>query len=582
MKRTITFLLTALLIIPLLIFVSPNASAENGDIIILYTNDVHCATKGYAPFAAYRAQLISEGNTVITVDAGDALQGEMIGALTEGSAIADIMNNVGYDIAIPGNHEFDYKVETLLNISTNEAKYDYICANFYDIINEKTVFKPYVIKEIGEEKIAFVGIATPETYSKSTPTYFQDENGNFIYDFREDCFYEVIQDAVNSALSEGATKVVAIGHLGINGTTEGWRSTDVIANTYGIDAFIDAHAHEIIEQSVFKNIKGEDVILSSTGTKFNYFGKMTISENAVTTELISPDVINIDSLSQNAKDAYDKVNGIVNGYNSEFEYLFEEIGESEVKLAINDENGKRIVRSDETNAANFVTDAYKSVTGADVAFVNGGGVRSEIPIGKFTRKAVMDINPWNNEMCVIEVSGRQLLDALEYGMHATPTEFGSFTHVSGVTFEVHTYIPTPVTVDEQDNCIAIDNEAPRRVRNVKVNGVALDLNKKYTVAGSSYMLQLSGFTMFKDARVVQDKLPTDTEMLVEYVTNHLDGKITSDKYGNIYGDGRIVMIEEPIENEPIVPGDESNTAILIITATLSILAVSAFCKKRYI
>jgi len=206
MKRTVVrlfaFFITAAMIFSLSVCF---ASAEDsGDIIVLFTNDVHCATESYALLAAYREEYISQGHTVITVDAGDAIQGKMIGTLTQGEAIVEIMNLVGYDIAIPGNHEFDYKVETLMSLSES-AEYEYICANFYDIVNEKQVFSPYKIIDIGSEKIAFVGIATPETYTKSTPAYFQNENGEFIYSFMEDSFYDTIQSATDSAVSEGAT-----------------------------------------------------------------------------------------------------------------------------------------------------------------------------------------------------------------------------------------------------------------------------------------------------------------------------------------------------------------------------------------
>lgn len=522
------------------------AETSGGDIIILYTNDVHCSIDDYSLLAAYRAQLISEGNTVITVDAGDAVQGEMIGALTEGAAIAEIMNNVGYDLAVPGNHEFDYTVETFLSLAES-AEYEYVCANFSYLPAETDIFAPYVIKEIGGKKIAFVGIATPETYSKSTPAYFQDENGNFIYSFLEDEFYETVQNAVDSAVENGAAFVVAVGHLGIGGITEGWRSVDVIANTDGIDAFIDGHAHEVIEAAFYENANGEAVPLSSTGTKFAYFGKMTVTEEGILTELIDPNSLDVESMGEDAQSAYASVKGIIDGYNAEFEYLFEEIGESEVLLTDKYDDGTRAVRRDETNLGNFVTDAYVAVTGADIAFVNGGGVRAEVQTGAVNRKAIMDVNPWNNEMCVLEVTGQQIIDALEYGVHALPDEFGSFPHVSGITFEVHSYIESPVVTDELGDFVSIEDGAPRRVANVRFGENPIDPNSTYTLAGSCYMLQLGGYKMFADAKVVAyEGLPTDTEMLVEYFTEHLGGVISAEQYGDPSGDGRIAIFSEAL------------------------------------
>ncbi len=557
-------------------------SAETEEIIVLYTNDVHCGTDNYAVFAAYRAQLISEGYNVVTIDAGDALQGEMIGALTEGQAIVDIMNSVGYDYAVPGNHEFDYTVETFLDLANNNAEYQYICANFRDLIEEKEVFEPYVIRDFGDEKIAFVGIATPETYSKSTPTYFQDENGNFIYGFMGDSLYETVQTAIDNAVSDGATKVIAVGHLGISGVTEGWRSTDVIANTIGIDAFIDGHAHEVIEGDIYKNLQNEETILSSTGTKFENFGKLTISsDGSIKTELIDPDTINIDTFSAEAKSAYLAVKSKIDAYNAEFEYLFEEIGTSDAYLTQNDADGNRLVRCGETNLGDFVTDAYVAVTGADIGFVNGGGIRSEINKGTVTRKNIMDINPWGNEMCVIEASGQQIIDALEYGMSAYPEEFGSFPHVSGISFEVHTYIESPVITNELGDFVSIRENAQRRVTNVRVGGEEIDLDKTYTIAGSCYMLQLSGFKMFTGAKTVEYMGPkTDSEMLVEYFEKHLNGKITAEQYGNISGAGRIVMVDKAPENVPPAAGDGSMNIVWVTLLAFAAATATATAKKR--
>jgi len=551
------------------------------DVIVLYTNDVHCAHESYPLLAAYRAQLMEEGYKVVTVDAGDALQGEIIGALTEGSAIIDIMNNVGYDYAIPGNHEFDYTTETFLTKAETEADYQYLCANFRYIPEDKTVFAPYALVEANGKKLAFVGISTPETYSKSTPTYFQDENGNFIYSFSEDDFYNTIQTAVDNAIAEGAETVVAIGHLGISDITEGWRSVDVIANTHGIDAFIDGHAHETIETASYTDKNGNTVTLSSTGTKLGYFGQMTVSANGnITTKLIDPDSIDVTALSDSANVAYNNVFAVVDGYNKEFDYLFEELGSSDAFLTQNDANGNRIIRFAETNLGNFVTDAYLAVIGGDVAFTNGGGIRSEITQGAVTRKALMDINPWNNEMCVIEVTGKQLLDALEYGVSAMPAEFGSFPHVAGISFEVHTYIDTPVITNELGDFVAITEGAERRVKNVKVGDTALDPDKTYTLSGSCYMLQLSGYKMFDGAKVVKKEgLPTDTEVIVEYFTKHLNGKISADQYGNANGEGRMKTVTAPAEDNSTPSTNDSYNHVIWYAGLLITAMLSAVCTK---
>ena len=345
MKKIIAMFLTVIMIIA--IVPSVFAETDNGSTVILYTNDVHCAIDDYPVLAAYRAELMAQGNTVITVDAGDAIQGEVIGALTESEAIVDIMNNVGYDYAVPGNHEYDYGMETFLDLAKNKAEYNYISSNFYKLTSVKPVFKPYYIENISEDmQIAFVGITTPESVTKSTPEYFKDEYGNFIYgfptfDMLDDVLCETVQKSVNKAIADGADIVVAVGHLGIEGISDGWKSTDVIAHTTGIDYFIDAHSHETSEGNTYKNKNGEDVLLTSTGRKFNNFGVMTITDDGdATTKLVSPDDINVDALSDEAKTAYNNVKAVVDGYNSEIAYLYDPIGTSEAKLTAYEENGQ--------------------------------------------------------------------------------------------------------------------------------------------------------------------------------------------------------------------------------------------------
>lgn len=545
-------LLSLMLVCVMLVSAIPFAFAAEPNVVILYTNDVHCAIDDYAVLAAYKAQLEAEGNTVFVVDAGDAIQGEVIGTLTNGESVVDIMNAVGYDYAVPGNHEYDYGMKTFLDLAENKAEYEYISSNFYYLPAVDSVFKPYSIEEVNGVQIAFVGITTPESVTKSTPEYFKDENGNFIYgfptwDMQEGVLAENVQESVDAAIADGADIVVAVSHLGIEGITEGWKSTDVIANTNGIDFFIDSHSHETIESEVYKNKDGENVILTSSGTKFEYFGEVTLNaDGPVAFDLINPDTINVESLSESAQSEYNKVKTIVDEYNAEVAYLYDPIGTSETELIVYEEDGGWLVRKSETNTGDFVADAYRAATGADVAICNGGGVRSEIGIGSVSRMDLMNINPWNNEMCVVEVTGQQLIDVLEHSVRSYPEYSGGFLQVSGVTFEVNAWKKSPVITDIWGNFERLDETLERRVANVKVNGEPVDLQKKYTVAGSVYVLTQGGdgLTMLDGAKVVQQEgLLSDSEMLIKYFTENLGGKITAEKYDNPYGDGRIKIID---------------------------------------
>lgn len=550
MKKLLSVMLSVIMIASL---VSAAFAAET-ETVILYTNDVHCAIDDYPVLAAYKADLVSQGKNVIVVDAGDAIQGEIIGSLTEGTAVVDIMNTVGYDYAIPGNHEFDYGMEVFLNLAQDEADYKYISSNFHYLPTLKPVFVPYAIEDTGDYQIAFVGISTPETITKSTPEYFKDENGNFVYGFplypggmTNEALYENVQKSVDDAIADGADIVVAVGHTGILETNEGWKSTDIIANTDGIDYYIDAHSHETTESALYKNVNNEDVILSSTGTKFANFGVLTISGSTADFELVNPDTVDVEAMSETAKTAYNTVKAKVDGYNEEIAYLFEKIGTSEANLVAYDSDMSWAVRKRETNAGDFVADAYRSVTGADVAIANGGGIRADVEIGDVSRKNLMDVNAFNNGMCVVEVTGQQLIDVLEHGARACPESLGGFFQVSGVTFEIHTYTDSPVICDSLGNFIGINETKERRVKNVLVGGEPVDPAKTYTLAGSTYVLTQGGdgLTMLDGAKVVQkDDLPCDSEMLIKYFIEILDGVISAEKYGNSEGDGRIKIVEE--------------------------------------
>ena len=338
---------------------------------------------------------------------------------------------------------------------------------------------------------------------------------------------------------------------------------DVIANTTGIDAFIDAHSHETIRSDTYKNKNGENVTLTSTGTKFADFGVMKLEEDGtITTELLTLEDVNTES-SEAVKTAYQTVQDKIDGYNEELApYLNEKIGESEVKLTVNEaeDDSVRRIRNGETNMGDFVADAYREVTGADIALVNGGGIRASIEAGDVTRKNIMDVNPWNNEMCVIKATGQQILDALEHGARMNPEECGGFLQVSGLTYEIHNYLDSPVVTDDKEMFQNIDASKERRVQNVMVGGQAIDPEKVYTVAGSEYTLKQGGdgFTMFADCEYVKhgSELPVDADMLMQYFTDELDGQITADRYGSLTGDGRIrVLAEEPAQN----PSGDQNT-----------------------
>ena len=516
--------------------------ALDQDLAILYTNDVHCAVDsgiGYAGVAALKQQLLDEGCYVALVDAGDAVQGDAIGTLSKGSYIVDIMNEVGYDVATPGNHEFDYGMDRFFELR-DMAKFPYVSANFVDLTTGEPVLEPYAMLAYNDVKVAFVGVSTPMTISTSTPTFFQDANGNYIYGFSQkdgaDGFYAVVQQAVDAAIADGADYVVALAHLGIDASTSPYTSSELIEHTRGIDVVIDGHSHSTVECERVKNLDGERVLLTQTGTKLNAVGMLYITKDgSISTGLIT---------DYTEKDA--DTEAYIAQIQAQFEELLNEVvASTEVDLTIfepGNDPAVRIVRNSETNLGDLCADAYRYISGADVAFVNGGGVRTDIATGDITYGDIIKVHPFGNELCMVEATGQEILDALEMGARVTPEESGGFLQVSGLTYEIHTYIPSSVTLDENNMFVSVDGEY--RVKNVTVGGEPLDLSKTYTLACHNYLLKDAGdgYTMFQDNTFLLDSIMIDNQVLINYIVEGLGGVVGAD-YADPHGQGRIVAVE---------------------------------------
>ena len=506
----------------------------DNDIVILYTNDVHCAVDdnlGYTGLATVKNALEAQGKHVVLVDNGDAVQGDTIGTLSNGEYIIDIMNEVGYDVATPGNHEFDYGMDQFLAL-TEQANFPYVSANFVDN-DGNTVLDPYVIKDVAGVKIAFVGISTPKTITTSTPKYFQDDNGNYIYAFQQDetgeKLYAAVQSAVDAARAEGAQFVIALAHLGIEEDCSPWTSSEVIVNTTGIDAVLDGHSHSMIQGEKVKNKDGAEVLLSSTETKLAYIGCLTIKDDgSMSTTLISDN----------------GMKEFIGGIQEEFEELVNTVvASTDVDLIIKDPaSGERIVRVSETNLGDLCADAYRAMSGADVAIVNGGGVRADIPAGDITYGQIIAVHPFGNEMCVVECTGQEILDALELGCSKLPAESGGFLQVSGMTYTVDLNVESTVKLDE--NGMFVEVEGERRVKDVTIGGEPLDPEKTYTLASHNYKLKDcgDGYSMFADNVFLQDSVMIDNQVLINYIVDVLGGTVGED-YADPDGQGRITIIE---------------------------------------
>jgi 5'-nucleotidase/UDP-sugar diphosphatase len=585
-------------------FAAEGSKAPDKEIVILHTNDVHCGVDdniGYAGLALYKKEMQAETDYVLLVDAGDAIQGAPIGTLSDGGYITDIMNKLGYDFAVPGNHEFDYGMDRLLELD-KVLNCGYSSCNLVSLETGAPVFEPYRIFSFGDTDVALVGVCTPESFTKSTPAYFQDGNGNYIYGFCEDDsgekLYDAVQSAVDSARGAGADYVIAVGHLGNEGITDRWSSESVIKNTSGLDAFIDGHSHENYTRQVI-NEKGEAVALTQTGTKLTDIGKLTIgTDGTISTELVKevPEGTDInmsytvkkgDTLSRIAKrelGSYDLWNNIyqanrnvlfspdllpvgavitvpkggslnvdgkyvdadadsfIKGIQAQYnESLKTVLGSSAVELAVNDpDTGERAVRRAETNLGDLCADAFRYQLGADIGLMNGGGIRDSIKPGNITYNDTLRVFPFGNMVCMVEATGQQIKNALEMGVKNLPEESGGFLHVSGLSYTVDTSKPSSVVLDDKRNFVSVGGDY--RVTDIMVGGQPLDTEKTYTVASHNYMLKSGGdgMSMFVGSKVLKDDIATDVDALSAYIRENLGGNV-GEEYAALKGQGRITV-----------------------------------------
>ena len=526
------------------------SSKNNKDIVILYTTDVHCEIEdniGYEHLAAYKKEKAKD-SYVGLVDAGDALSGDFIGAVSKGEYIIDIMNELDYDLFVLGNHDFDYGMD-VLKTRIDQFSGDVLSCNFKYIGHKENKFtdiKDYKVIKYGKTRVGFVGVTTPYSIIASTPTYFM-EDGEYAYSFGVEStegFYNIIQENIDACYKEKADYVVLVSHLGYRDIYEPYSSSDVIANTTGVCAVLDGHAHLDLDTTKVKNKQGQDVLLCDAGYKMSNIGQLTIGqEGEVSLGLVSKITASDGEMEAYIAEVNQKVDELASRV----------LATSDITLKIKDDEGIRIVRSRETPIGNLVADSYRYFGDCDVAVVNGGGIRADLNEGELTYKAIMSIHPFGNALCVIEASGQQILDYLEFVNRKVQSEykadgvavgeFGGFASVSGLRFKVDTSIESSIVTDEYGVFISVGSN--RRVKDVEVyeNGeyVAINPNKTYTLASHNYLLLDGGdgANMFMNNTVLKKNIMLDYEVVVNYIVEVLEGHL-ADKYSSV--EGRIVII----------------------------------------
>ncbi len=593
------------------------------DIIILYTNDIHTyidKTLSYDVVAAIKDELQTRYKYVFLVDAGDHIQGTAYGSMDKGRSVIEMMNAADYDVATLGNHEFDYAMQGCLN-AIEWAEFPYISCNFYheeNGVRGENVLPSYVMFDCGGEKLAFVGITTPETFSKSTPGYFQDENGNYIYGIAggDDgaILYADVQKAIDEAKAAGATEVIALGHLGVDMSSTPWTSEETIAAVVGLSAFIDGHSHTVIKAKTVADKNGENVLLTQTGEYFDRIGVMRIAADTgeITTDFIeyneADSSLRSEIYSSATLPSDAGVKAKKDGFISEIdEKLGETVGSANIILDNYDAEGNRLVRGQETNSGDFSADAlyylFDSIgLNVDVAIMNGGGIRNRALTGDMTYKNCKDMQPFGNVACLLTVNGQQILDMLEWGArYVGREENGSFLHVSGLRYKIDVSVPD--TTKEDEKGVWISGPEKYRVYDVTVYDKATDswaplkLDAEYNLAGFNYTLRDlgGGFAMLDGAVNVLDYVMEDYMTLANYISAFEGATVKADNspllskypgmninYANVNGDGRITITSGA--GDPDAPDSpETGDGVWVYMCVLAVLGGAcgaAFISER--
>jgi len=536
MKKSVSLVLVLAMLITLLTGIG--ALAEDAQpIAVVFTTDVHCHVDdklGYAGVAAVKKQLAEQGYNVFLVDSGDVIQGAPAGSLSKGSVPIDIMNYLGYDCMAIGNHEFDYGQEVLA-ARVAQANFPILSLNFRNIETGEPVYTPYTIVERGGVKIAFLGVTTPTAITSSTPIYFMNDAGEFIYDFMQDgtgeTLWAAVQANVDAARAEGADYVIVISHLGVEVEAAPYLSGNLIENTTGIDAVLDGHSHQTIASNPVKNKEGKAVAFAQSSTQLATIGVLTIENGEIKTQLITEVEADADAAAF-ITDAQAEITAFKNQIALTLTY----------DLVINDpETGVRIVRNNETNLGDLCADAARYATGADIAISNGGGVRDTLT-GDVTYGNLLSVHPFGNDICIISATGADILDMLEMSVKDVPNEFGGFLQVSGLTFTYDPTIESPVILDAE-GMLSGFTDGERRVKEVLIGGEPLDPEKTYTVGGVSYILHNkgNGYANMANCEVLMSTVAVDFDCLLNYITEVYP--TIADQYVNPYGEGRIVAIQ---------------------------------------
>lgn len=491
---------------------------------IVFENDVHGSVDRYEFLAGFRDGLKASGYPVITVSVGDFLQGSAYAAMSKGQFCVDMMNAVGYDVVTVGNHDLDYGLPYLISIRDSLSNTAMICSNLLDA-NGQNCLPAFTFCNVGGYKVAFVGVLTSATEQLEAYSVF-DKQGNRLCSFSQENLVETVQKAIDKVRLGKPDWVVLLTHMGIDPLGQHMASWELLNQLTGVDVLIDGHSHSIINTEIHLADQENPVSVAQTGSGLAYVGCVTLMRGmSPRVQLYSaqnlPQSTEVHTVYQQVVDRTQPLLGQVVGYTPcDLTTLY---------------NGERAVRKQETNLGNLVADAYRDQLHTDIGWVNGGGVRHDILTGDITYGNILSVSPFNNFMCVAQVTGQQLMDALEEAYNQCPNELGAFAQVSGICCEVDTTIKNQLEWDINNELIVTGS---RRVNNIQVlkdgQWQALDKDAIYTIASTDYVIYEGESRGLKKAQILNDKMMTDTECLQNFIVNTLQGNIPA-KYAKAQG-----------------------------------------------
>ena len=521
---------------------------KSEDIIILHTNDVHCGIDnniGYDGLMLYKKELKEQYNNVILVDIGDHVQGGILGFLSQGTDIIDIMNEIYYDVVTIGNHEVDYGVEQLKELSNLLSNGDgYICANFLLRGENPKIFEPYKVIQAGGKKIGFIGVTTPQTLTKSYLNYLYNEDGKQKYDFLTENEGEELSNKIQEYINylrdnEGVNYVILLTHMGTTGDPI-FTSDKLLSKLSNVDAVLDGHTHQVYNQT-YKDKDNKDVYIIQTGVKLANIGKLTIkTDGTIISEIISdipePDITLSDvgiEVDRNGRKRWvdrtmnEYIKNKINSHQSKYDEI---IGFSNFDLIAKYETGEQLSLKNENILGNLIADSIRHLGNGEITLVSSSKILDNILKGDISYGNILKVLPLDNEIKVKEVTGSVILDALEFGMRLLPNENPSFCQVSGIKFKVDETIKSSVKVDAKGFFIKVEGE--RRVYDVYVGNEKLDENKNYTLAIDNYISEGGdGYMMFNKIIIKTHTRKVDNEALKEYI-NNFKNNIIPDEYRN--------------------------------------------------